>query len=78
MPESERTFVTDFVTRLVEERPRLLFFDRKDWKQVFGITDFDFERYFEADPRFAPLLASRYRWLRRVGSFDVYVLVSGS
>lgn len=56
MSPDERRFVESFVGRAVARRPRLLLFETTRVKQSFGLTAFDFERYFRADPRFGPWL----------------------
>ena len=54
----------------------MLAFDRRPWKAAFGSTAFDFQRYFEADPRFVALMGS-YRSLARDRCFEYYVRRGG-
>lgn len=71
MPEVERRALERIVTVLRERRPRLLLFDVRPVKQAFGRSPFEFRRYFEAHPDFAPVL-DEYRLLSRDAFFEYY------
>jgi len=64
MADAERGFVASIVGGLVADPPALLLFDRSHQKPFFGLTEFDFEEYLDADPRFRELLR-RYRPMLR-------------
>lgn len=72
MAPLERRTVERVVALLVRERPPLLVFDRRQFKQSFGRTVFDFRRYFEAHPDFVRLLGS-YQSLAQNPCFEYYV-----
>lgn len=79
MGDGERRFVDSVVESVEQQRPRLLLFDATRTKQGFRGVDFDFRRYFEADPRFRRALR-RYRHLGKKRfltdgwrSFEVYL-----
>jgi hypothetical protein len=76
MGELERKLVDTIVDRMERDRPRLLFFDHRRFKQAFRTSPFSFEIYFRADPRFEALLR-RYRSLGRVGSYLALVRDEG-
>ncbi len=71
MAPTERRAVERVVTLLVRERPPLLVFDRRQFKQSFGRTAFDFRPYFEAHPDFVTLLGS-YQSLAQNPCFEYY------
>lgn len=76
MDELERGFVATVVDHMERDRPRLLFFDHRRFKQAFRSSPFLFERYFRADPRFEVLLR-RYRPLGMVGGHLALVREEG-
>jgi len=67
----ERRALERVVTVLRERRPRFLLFDVRPVRQAFGRSPFEFRRYFEAHPDFAPLVDG-YRLLSRDGFFEYY------
>lgn len=71
MPAVERRALERVVEVLRERRPRFLLFDVRPVKQAFGRSPFEFRRYFEAHPDFAPLVDG-YRLLSRDGLFEYY------
>ena len=70
-PRIERFLREAVVEDLTKRPPALVFVDVARTKLRFGTRDFDYIRYFSADPRFAALWAG-YEEIARVGEFLVF------
>jgi hypothetical protein len=68
MPPLERQVLTTVIDWMEREEPGLLFFDLKRYQQGFLWADFAWERYLQADPRFAPLMR-HYQSIGPVGEY---------
>ena len=71
----ERLFFDTVVSDLMKVPPRLLIVESGVDQQAMRGRDFDFIKYFSGSADFKKLL-QRYRWMGRIGVWDVYELTS--